>query len=151
MPLFSASPQTSTSSGTSTTNFTPDPNVTAGWQLPLQTAGGLAQWAVNNPMYQGQMVAPATDIMQQYWQRSGDTANFPPNVGPNNNAITAAAGDMYNQQVNPNTINLPQYNAQSFQPGALNMPQFGNVPTVNAPGAATPAAYQTQQVQAPQI
>lgn len=108
------------------------------------------QGIVNNYLYPGQMVASPTDMMNQYWGVASGLGANAPNVMPQVNAIQAASGDMYNTQVNPSGINLPQYNASSFQPGQLNLPQFGNVPTVSAPSTPTAAAYTPQQVNAPQ-
>lgn len=149
MALFAPSPQTSTSSGTSTTTFNPSQGVQNEWNNIVGTAGGLANAAVNNYVYPGQMVAGPTDLMNEYWGQAGAVGQFAPNVNPQQNALTKGSGDMYNTQVNPSTINLPQYSASSFQPGQFSGAQFGATPTISAPGALTTSMYQPQQVEAP--
>lgn len=85
------------------------------------------------------MVAPMTDVMTNYLVN----ANAAAGVNPYNTMqgyagkIQGIGGDLYNAQVDPNSINMPSYNAQSFQPqntmggiAALGQNLFGNIPQV---------------------
>ena len=149
MGFLSASPQTSTSSGTSTTTFNPSQNVQNEWNTIYTNAASNANWWANNPTYGGQMVADQDELFQQYQGLAGNLGNWQPNTANNSNAMISASGDMYNTQVNPANISLPQYNAQSFQPGQINMPSFGATPTISAavdtiPSSAPSTAARTR-------
>lgn len=154
MGLFSPSPQTSTSSGTSTSTYTPDPSVTAQWGPILGTLQGLTtgpQGIVNNYNYSGQMVASPTDLMNQYWQQAGAAGQWTPDLTGQITSLGQTGANLYNSQVSPNQINLPQYNSQSFQPGQLNVPSFGTTPTVSSQQVQAPSTYTPQQVQAQMV
>lgn len=156
--FLSPSPATTTTSGSSTQTTTPSPAITGNWNDILGTARGFVTGPggiVNNYTYPGPLVANPTELMNQYYANAGAYGQFDPQSLLNTqNNMVSASGDIYNTQRNPNDINLPQYNAQSFQPGQLNLPGFGNVPTVNAPtgpsGLASSYLVNPGQIQAPQ-
>lgn len=153
MSLFSPSPQTSTASGTSSTSYNPSNNVINQWQGPtglLATAGGLSNYLVNNSMYGGQMVASQDPLTQQYQNEAGMYGQYAPSTTQQSQLLGGTISDnMYNTQVNPGSISLPGYNTGSFQPGQLNLPQFGNIPSVSAPSGLSTTMYNPSQVQAP--
>lgn len=154
--FFSPSPATGSSSGTSTTTYTPSPYIQGIWNDIVGTAAGLTTGPggiVNNYVYPGQMVAQPGDLMSQYWGQAGQMGAGAPNVSGAQNTMGNISGDIYNTQVDPSGINLPQFNAQSFQPGQLNIPSFGATPNVTAPqgpsGLASSYLVNPGQVQAP--
>ncbi|HXA25585.1 MAG TPA: hypothetical protein VNW90_25180 [Acetobacteraceae bacterium] len=166
MGFFSPSPATSTSTSSSTTNYTPSPAIQGQWNDITGTASGLVTGPggiVNNYQYPGQMVANPSDLMNQYWNQAGSMGANAPNMQPYQQQMTGYGSQLAGTQVDPNSINLPGYNPQSFQPGQLNLPQFGATPNVTGttgpsglassylvnPGQVqAPAAYTPQQVQA---
>jgi hypothetical protein len=136
------------------------------WQDVTGTMSGLVMGPngiVNNSQYPGKMVADPTDLMSQYWNQAGGMAANAPNMAPFQQQMTGYGSQLTDTQVNPNTINLPGFNQNSFQPGQLNLPQFGATPTVTGavgpsglassylvnPGQVqAPSSYTPQQVQA---
>lgn len=155
--FLSPSPQTTNTSGTSTTTYTPSGNTMNQWNQLQGTMQGLTigpQGVVNNYVYPGQMVAGPSDLTNQYWGSASAYGQYAPNVTDTSNSMLNASGALFNTQQSPSGISLPSYNPSSFQPGQLNLPSFGNIPTVGMPGgqpSGLASSYQVNplQVQAP--
>jgi hypothetical protein len=117
------------------------------WQNIEGTAGGLANFLVNNPPPQAGVAAPG-GLTNQYWGQAG-TATGAPDVTGFQRGMTDIGSAAINQYVNPSEIYLPgNFN---FQPGQLNLPNTfaGGVPTVSN----LASAYQVnpQQVSGPTV
>jgi len=132
--------------------MTPDQGVVKNFQPIVGTAAGIVNGpggVVDRPP-QMQWDAP-NDVLNQAWASAGQAMQYAPDMTPYQQSMSRTSGDMYNTQIDPSTINLPQFNAQSFQPGQFVNPSFGAVPQVSAPAGLTTSMYQPQSVQAPQI
>jgi hypothetical protein len=118
------------------------------WNNIIGTGEGLWQSAMNNPpQYPGQAVAPPTDLMTGYWNQAAGGAPTPDYSG-----VQGSEANLYNQaggmQVNPQTINMPQFGPGSFQPGNLptgyaqqNVFQTASPVWVGAPGSGQGGPY----------
>jgi hypothetical protein len=127
--------------------YNPDPAAMKVWQDIGGTSSGLAQYYVNNPPPQATVAGP-TGLMQQYWQG----AQNPGNVNDLSTQMGNMAQASYGQYVNPWEINLPG----QFGPSQLNLPQFGDIPTVSAPtngpsGLASSYLVNAGQVSGPSV
>jgi hypothetical protein len=138
----------------STTTYTPSPQETAGWAAINQQAGTIAENAIKNAgnYPASAMVAPPGSITSNWWNQAN---NLMPNVSGLGNTIQSYAGNSWNQQVRPGSISLPQFDTSTFQPGQLNLPKFGAVPTVRpgggVSGLASSYAVTPQEVGASQV
>jgi hypothetical protein len=153
--FFSSDPATSTTTTNQTTTYTPDPATMAGYQENLGIAGGQYQNLINNYVYPGTMVEAPTDLTNQYWGQAGAVAGVPPDTSGAQHFLQNASGYMWNTQVDPSQYVLPQYDPTSFQPGALNLPQFGPTPGVSPAGGVSGLAanylVNPQQIAAPSV
>jgi hypothetical protein len=131
--------------------MTPDQGVVKNFQAIQGTTAGLVNGPggiVNAPL--SLKVSQPADLLNQAWGEAGSAAQNAPNLTANYQSMMGTADRMYDTQVNPNTISLPGYNPQSFQPSQFTNPSFGAVPQVSAPGGLSTTMYQPEQVQAPQ-
>jgi hypothetical protein len=143
-----AQTQSTASSQESQTTVYPSNDQLQLWWSMLGTAGGLANYLVNNYDYPGGVnaqVAAPTDLTQNLWDQAQARTAAPDVSGAQANLdnISQAAG----AHAAPTNFNI--------QPGQLNLPSFGTTPNVTAPGgvAGTASAYQynPQQVSGPTV
>jgi hypothetical protein len=134
--MNSSTTTTKTENQSSTGAFKPDPTLMKEWQDVLGTGGGLADYLVNNLPPQASVAGP-TDLTKQWWQQAGAMGGAAPDFSGQQTGLAAVSGNIANQQVDPNTINLPSN--FNFAPGALdfNNPFAAGVPNVTAPGGVS--------------
>lgn len=164
MGLFGGGTTTSTQATNQQTQYTPDPATMANWQNIIGTGQGLASGLINNSVYPGNPLAPPTQGIQDWWNRTNTGTNAPDTTGVQR-GMTDLGGAMINQYRDPNQVNLP--GTYNFAPGQIQLPNTfaGGTPNISAPGngpsglassyyvnpqqVQAPSPIQAQQVQAP--